>query len=331
MRKPFFRKQNSTWYCWHNGKQVRLSKDKATAFDQWHRLNAGRREFDDTQPVGELIVDFLEWTKAHKAPATYRWYCDFLNSFADHIGGEMIHKIRAYHIEAWIDDCYPESSDTSKNGAIRAVSRVFNWAKARQITDVQNPTKGMERPSSQPRQSYVSPGDWRRLIDSLDEDDALRDFLIVLRETGCRPDEARKVEARNVDRAGSCWHFESGKGGKPRTVPLTPTALAVTERLMLRHPEGPIFRNSRGGPWKASALTYRFNNLPVDVTPYAIRHTFITDALVNGVDPVTLAEIVGHQTLDMIQRVYQKLRMRQDHMRESVQKAVGENHGLKVC
>jgi integrase len=56
--------------------------------------------------------------------------------------------------------------------------------------------------------------------------------------------------------------------------------------------------------------------LGLHVCAYAIRHTYISDALIAGVDPVTLSRIVGHADLKMIQTIYAKVEMRADHMKE---------------
>ena len=47
---------------------------------------------------------------------------------------------------------------------------------------------------------------------------------------------------------------------------------------------------------------------------YMIRHTFATWALMRGVDPVTLAEILGHKDMEMIINVYQHLAEQKGHM-----------------
>ena len=43
---------------------------------------------------------------------------------------------------------------------------------------------------------------------------------------------------------------------------LTDRVLEITRRLMLAHPEGPMFRNSDGNPWCVSSVKCRFQRLP---------------------------------------------------------------------
>ncbi|MGH7775645.1 MAG: tyrosine-type recombinase/integrase [Candidatus Dormibacterales bacterium] len=47
--------------------------------------------------------------------------------------------------------------------------------------------------------------------------------------------------------------------------------------------------------------------------PHVLRHSFVTEALRRGVNPVTLAQIVGHSDLSMISRVYSHLSASDTH------------------
>ena len=66
----------------------------------------------------------------------------------------------------------------------------------------------------------------RRLLAAVTDAD-FRDFLLVLRHTGCRPQEARIVEARHCDFKAAKIKFAKGDvPGKPweREIPLNETA-----------------------------------------------------------------------------------------------------------
>ncbi len=57
--------------------------------------------------------------------------------------------------------------------------------------------------------------------------------------------------------------------------------------------------------------------------PYALRHTFFTEGLANGVDAVVLAELGGHRDLTMVARTYGHLAKKHEFLRASLDKALG--------
>lgn len=54
------------------------------------------------------------------------------------------------------------------------------------------------------------------------------------------------------------------------------------------------------------------------VTPYAVRHTFATEKIIQGVDLVTIATLMGHVDLKMLMKVYQHIRKRGEHLRKAL-------------
>lgn len=198
--------------------------------------------------------------------------------------------------------------------------------------------KGLKKPGIQRRETVLTE-QHRQLIFDEAGDEAFRDLVTLVQETGVRPQEVRSVEARHVDLTNGLWvfppdeHKTGGKTGKPRVVFLTPTAIEVTRRLMAQHPAGPICRNKRGRPWSRNAIGLRFvrlrkrlsGKLPDDLCAYHFRHSYATDALRRGVDPITVAELMGHSDATMVSRVYQHLAKNVDYMRMAALRAVGQS------
>src|SRR5262249_1115923 len=69
-------------------------------------------------------------------------------------------------------------------------------------------------------------------------------------------------------------------------------------------------------PWTKSALCLKCNRLAeslgFEFTAYALRHTFCTDRLIAGVDPLTVAKLMGNSP-EMVMRVYNSLGKCQNH------------------
>lgn len=60
--------------------------------------------------------------------------------------------------------------------------------------------------------------------------------------------------------------------------------------------------------------------LPEDLCAYLARHGFGTRAILNGVNPAVVAELMGHTSLEMVSKVYRHLADQHEHLREAVEK-----------
>jgi integrase len=345
MREPkvYWKKSHRCYYVNLGGKPVRLDPDEGKARDQYHQLMAGKRLVKPGCRAVELLDAFLEHVKVSCSAGTYGFYRRPLKSFADFIGNRRVSDLKTHDVTNWINRCHrvatgkhskgKPTSDTYRYNLIRAVKRAFRWAENEDYIDV-SPVRKVKLPPPRSRDVYLLPEQWGKLVAAIGrsrDGGCLLDIVTILKETGCRPQEARNVESRHFDRAERCWVFpvDESKGKKDsRVVLLNKRAFDVCQRLALKHPTGPLFRNSDDTPWKWRTLgtrLYRLSkNLHFHVCPYAVRHTFATDAIIRGVDLQTIATLMGHVDLRMLSRIYAHLRKRSDHLRAGLQKATGE-------
>lgn len=153
--------------------------------------------------------------------------------------------------------------------------------------------------------------------------------------TGCRPGEVAKVTAADCDLEAGLWVFWNHKTakqtGKPRLVYLPPEAL--TRELATAHPEGPLFRNSRGTAWTRNAVRTRFRRLREKypalrgVVAYTYRASFATDALGGGVPDASVAALLGHTTTQTLHRFYNRLSARVEHLKGAAERATRPKPG----
>ncbi len=103
------------------------------------------------------------------------------------------------------------------------------------------------------------------------------------------------------------WVQSTTKGRKPRAIPLGPTAQAALEGLRRRR-QGPwLIRGEKGRPWSLSTIRRRFRELVREIgpyTPHAMRHTFGSLLIREGVDPPTAAGLLGHSDPSFTLRFY---------------------------
>jgi integrase/recombinase XerD len=136
-------------------------------------------------------------------------------------------------------------------------------------------------------------------------------MLALTAQTGLRVSELTGLNRGDVQ-LGTGAHVRChGKGRKERVTPLTPQVAAVVRAWLREHPAdlgGPLFP-ARGGrrlsadavQWlvtkHAAAAAQRCKSLQVKkVTPHTLRHSAAMALLRSGVDPVTIALWLGHES-----------------------------------
>ncbi len=194
-----------------------------------------------------------------------------------------------------------------------------------------NPLRKVKKPPQTYRDRVLSREERQEVMATI-RDQAFRDFVFAMQETGCRPSEVSRVTAANVNLELGVWAFADHKTvkktGKPRIVYLTPAMVELTKDLMAKHPNGQLFRGPmEEKPFSRNSIRCRFRRLREKLPhikgliAYAYRHSFATDALVNGVGIAQVAELLGHTSTDMVMRHYSHIASKVDHMRDAAMKA----------
>lgn len=350
--KPFFKASRDTWYVQIGKKQINLGSDQEKAFEQYHSLMSAGQTPSDGSTALHIITKFLAWSKAHSSPGTHAFYFAPCESFCEYVGSKLkAADLKKHHLTGWIDAKFGKISSNYKRNLMRAIQRPFNWATEEGYIEA-SPLAKVKKPLATPREVILTTEQWGELVAAIEaRGERARPFLELcwfLRHTGCRPLEARSIEAKNLDRKNKCIEFGKDEPGKlgSRVVPLTDAAFALCCRLAAKYPTGPLLRNEKGMPWKCRAVTSWFERLSGDriegskgrgakrvnkpsisfsCTPYAVRHTFATDAIERGVDLITIATLMGHKDLKQLMKTYQHMNKKSDHLRKALLQALPEN------
>jgi integrase/recombinase XerD len=121
---------------------------------------------------------------------------------------------------------------------------------------------------------------------------------------GLRISEATRLEVGSVDRARQVLRI-IGKGDKERLVALPEPVLKALEQLWRRHRNRRwLFPNRRGdGPLDRRVLSQSFAaaaaaaGLRPGASPHALRHSYATRLIENGVDIRIVQILLGHARL----------------------------------
>lgn len=140
-----------------------------------------------------------------------------------------------------------------------------------------------------------------------------RVLLLLLYGCGLRCFEARNLQISDLDFDRKTIHIRKGKGAKDRYVPLSEILAEETRRyLKSQRPKTWLFNGKPDGR-KGGDFDSRYSNRGVywvirqackkaeitkNVTVHTLRHTFATHLLEDGLDIVTIKELLGHSRIE---------------------------------
>lgn len=145
-------------------------------------------------------------------------------------------------------------------------------------------------------------------------------IVTVLLNTGARPKEAFTLKWEDVDfqRREITLHAAFTKTGQTRRVPLNDAATAVLKKWKEESGSDWVFPGDDGEHittinkgWKKVLKDAGITNFRL----YDCRHTFASKLVMRGVDLYTVAELLGHSSIEMT-KVYAHLS--QDHLSQAV-------------
>ncbi|XZE53986.1 tyrosine-type recombinase/integrase [Planctomycetaceae bacterium SH139] len=319
--KPYWKKQQQRWVCTIDGQRLTLGTEKKAAFDKFHKLMLDRKSVKaELSTVYQLSQAYLDWCKENRSEGTYKNHLRYLKGFIDSIGKTMkVAALRKHHVLNWSKEV---GTTTSQNDAISIVQRMFNWAIEHEYLH-SSPIPKVTKPKRKRREIVYTPEQWETIKSHASPElTRLIDFLWA---TGCRPKEARTVEARHVHGDLVIFPPDESKGeADSRVIFLTPEAASLIKPLLGNG--GALFKNTRGLPWTKDALVQAMQRISEKVgfrvIAYGARHSYATNALIRSVDTVSLSHLMGHKSTRMVSN-YAHLSQNMEHLRNQARNASG--------
>ncbi|HMD02143.1 MAG TPA: site-specific tyrosine recombinase/integron integrase [Candidatus Baltobacteraceae bacterium] len=156
----------------------------------------------------------------------------------------------------------------------------------------------------------------------------LRDNAIMelLYASGIRRAEVARIDVNDIDLQRRTIRI-NGKGRKQRLVVINHTAAAAIDaylRVRPRAHDEALFLGRTGkrlSPrhiWHIFHTIYKLSGIRLHASPHTLRHSFATHLLENGVDLITIQELLGHESVATTQ-IYTNLSM--DHKRRAYDEA----------
>jgi integrase/recombinase XerC len=288
---------------------------------------------------GELLRRWLDAKEPSTKRDTYQNYRWRVNNVLKCVeSSTSITEINPALIEKSLNR--PEWSKSYQGDLIRTIRMAISWGKLNRFLR-EDPLEGIKRPKASTRSDHtISPEGFAKLL--LQCDDSLRLFLRFCYSTGCRPSEARTITRKDIDLGKLLViladHKTVEETGKPRIIVIPAEFRESLEVQMDLYPLGAIFRRVDGTPWNRHSLSQAMRKAVTkagpelaSVTPYMLRHSYITDALEKGIPEATVAALAGHASTTMIHKHYSHLGNRIDSLRDSAELIRGteNNNGIQ--
>jgi integrase len=235
-----------------------------------------------------------------------------INQLLAEFGSRSVESIKKSDIVGWLAE-QSEARDwaaSSRNRWQATFSLIFRVGIDNEKID-RNPAARIRRKTEGGgRVRFLSDAEEVRLRAAIEHrfKEFLPHFLLSI-HTGMRMSEQYGLDWHQIDFERRQIHLPKTKNGDPRTIPLNSIAVAALKEL---HGQGkwvktmPVFPSVRTGEslqgsrgWFPSALEEAKIE---EYTWHCNRHTFASRLVMAGVDLRTVAELLGHRTLQMVMR-----------------------------
>jgi len=150
-------------------------------------------------------------------------------------------------------------------------------------------------------------------------------LFLLMSDAGLRRSEAMLLRVEDIDASRKTINIK-GKGAKYRSIPWTTNRLEKDIRKALKkRSEGYLNLNEPPKPYhsirKPLIRAAAAAKIGRSVNHHLLRHSFLTLAAENGINPHALQQLAGHSSIETTNKIY--THVRQDFVRDEVEKIKG--------
>ena len=278
------------------------ARELIAAFTDTVKNNGGPRT--PGHPMSEFADEFLERYARHWKPSTLSGSAYLIRSYIlpafDHM---TVDAITMENVKDWF------ASMSERPGiANRAVPTLSTMMRMAELWGYRphnsNPCRSTKRYPTQGRERFLTEEEMARLNAVLTQDEFWCPHVVaiirLLMLTGCRAGEVLSLEWDWIkDRR---IHLPDSKSG-PRTVWLSSAARAVIDAIPRYSPDCPYLFPNRPPTRPVGNITFHWDRIRNDaglpgLRLHDLRHTWASVAVMNGVDMVTIAKLLGHALIE---------------------------------
>jgi len=221
------------------------------------------------------------------------------------LASRVMASIRSKDIAEYRDarlSCSSVNSATTVLHELKIISHVFNTARKEWgMEGLINPVEGIAKPAPpRPRDRRLESGEEVRLLASAMEYNQRTHALIVVAiETSMRRGELAGLTWNDID--GNIARLTDTKNGESREVPMSSRALAALQPLPRQLHDDRIFGLTNDAVTKGFRKICKRAGIE-DLRFHDLRHEATSRLFEKGLNPMQVAAITGHKTLQMLKR-----------------------------
>lgn len=254
--------------------------------------------------LGPDVRAFLTYLKPRRQPRTLDSYEEALRYLCLDFPGTKIAEFTTTDLGTWIDRKWGHMKPATQRQRTAAIRSFFKWASDFDVLDGKSPARQLEPPplrTDQDKQRRaLSPDEMEQLIE-MQPDLHDRIAIQLLGKLGMRRNELRRFQLKHYNAETGYLLVAHGKGGKTRSIPVTPRLRADLYLYVSSHEPDEYLL----GPHKAEKA-YADTSMPYwwearlkaagleDIVMHELRYTAATRLYEATKDLVLVQRFLGH-------------------------------------
>jgi len=211
------------------------------------------------------------------------------------------------HLASYRDDRLKVVSAATVNKELNHLAHLIETARREWGVQLpENPVRFVRRPTpANARDRRLAAGEEERLLEACDDarNLTLKPIVLLAMETAMRQGELVGLHWQHINLKKRVAHLPITKNGEARSVPLSKTASAVLKRLVNGADlTGPVFPGLTTEAVKRAFLRACKRAGLEDFHFHDLRHEGTSRLFEKGLNPIEVASVTGHKTLQMLRR-----------------------------
>ncbi|HHY74418.1 MAG TPA: tyrosine-type recombinase/integrase [Bacillus bacterium] len=257
-----------------------------------------------------LLEFFEEWLlHQEKSPNTINTYKGAIQKLSHWLNENKRHLETLTHndIQNYMNELEAEGKSAATIDKVYATIRVF--AQFLDHPDIVANIKRKEKEKNiyQTVPEFLKEDEKIKLLKDVQKDRDVRNTAIVymLLYTGIRLSELCNLNCNDIDisESNGTVTVTNPHGNKKRTIPIPKDALKILQNYVETLPEnynGPLFISKQNNRLTTRSIQYMLEKY--EINPHKLRHTFCRDLIEKGLDIVDVAQLAGHNDINITKR-----------------------------